>query len=104
LGKQRMTTVLVGPLARIAHAISDLVGTGLEQDTTHIALREAYRECCKVSSSGMTVADFADMTAQLLVCSCFVARYYHNGPEAFGRRHLTHLLSYAHPLHRLCVA
>ncbi len=101
--KQHTLTVLVKHLARIAQTISDLIATNIEQDAASIALRAAYRQCSEISRAAMTSAEFADMASQLLVYSCFVARYYHKEPISFQRQHISGILSYAHPLHRQCV-
>ena len=101
--KQRTMTNLVKHISHIAHALSDLIATCLEQNTTHTALRAAYQHCCEANQSAMTIAEFADMASQLLVYSYFVARYYHNETTPFQRKHITSILSFAHPLHRQCV-
>lgn len=51
----------------------------------------------------MPIAEFAGIASELLIYSCFVARYYHNEPTSFQRQHITAMLSFAHPLHRQCV-
>ena len=101
--KQHTMTALVKHMARIAHTINDHVRTSLEQDAAHTALRDAYRQCCEADQPAMTGEEFAGVASQLLVYSCFVARYYQSEPAPFQRRHITGILSYAHPLHQLCV-
>jgi len=103
LRKQHTLTVLVKRMTVIAHSISDLISASFEQDATSITLHAVYRQCSEMSQSAMTVVEFADMASQLLVYSCFVARYYHKEPTTFQRQHITAILSYAHPLHRQCV-
>src|SRR5579863_5508315 len=90
-------------MARIARTINDNIRDALEQDPAHIRLRDAYRQCCEVHQAALSGAEFADMAAQLLVYSCFVARYYHCELAPFQRQHITQTLTYAHPLHRQCV-
>lgn len=101
--KQHTTTTLVKHMAGIARTISDLISTSLERDTSYAELQEAYRQCCEVGQSAMTVAEFADMASQLLVYSYFIARYYQSEHETFRRQHIANILSYTHPLHRQCV-
>ncbi len=43
------------------------------------------------------------MASELFIYSCFVARYYRSEFEVFQRQHIASILTYAHPLHRLCV-
>ena len=101
--KQRALTVLVKHLARIAHTVSDLISTTLEQNTAPTSLRTAYRQCSEISQSAMTITEFTDMASELFIYSCFVARYYQSESEGFQRQHIASILTYAHPLHRQCI-
>ena len=101
--KQHTIPALAKRLSRIAHTISDLIGTDLEQDTAHTALCASYHHCCEIHSSAMSSAEFADMVSQLFIYSCFVARYYQSESGVFQRQHIANVLIYAHPLHCQCV-
>ncbi len=101
--KKHTLTALVKHLACIAQTISDLIATSFEQDAASTKLRAAYRQCSEISQAAMAGEEFADMTAQLFVYGCFVARYYHRESTSFQRQHISGVLSYAHPLHRQCV-
>jgi hypothetical protein len=103
LQKHYTMTTLVKRIAAIARTISDLVSTSLEQDAASTSLRASYHHCCEISLSAITFTEFADMASQLLVYSCFVARYYYNAPTTFHRQYIANILPYAHPLHRQCV-
>ena len=103
--QERTITARVKHLSRIAHAISDLLSTVLEQGTSSDPLRAVYLQCCEIQSSAMSITEFADMASHLFIYSCFVARYYHNDADSplFQPQHIAALLSYAHPLHSQCI-
>ena len=101
--KQHTLAVLVKHLARIAHTISDLIRTNLEHDIAANTLLTAYRQCSEMSQSAMTITEFADMASELLIYSCFVARYYQSESGVFQRQYIASILTYAHPLQRQCV-
>ena len=102
--QQRTITPSIKYMARLAHTMSNLVRSTIEQDSASIALHSPYHQCLQMQP-GMSIIEFADMISHLFIYSCFAARYYHHDADSltFQRQHIIALLSYAHPLHHRCV-
>jgi hypothetical protein len=73
-------------MARLAHAIRDLVVVSLGSESASSTLRDLHQAFKEVLIPDLSHQDFADMFAQTLAYGLFAARYNHPGPALFRRQ------------------